>query len=231
MRVLLLALAGLVVGCGQAGTASPSAPPVAVPTVAATSSGPASFCATTPGTGCTMLPGDYQSTRFADPLKVHLVGEIWTNKANEPDVIVLIVGDGTSGFGSSGPDESVVFVDGAPKLPVAGSFAAVADPEQAKTALAAIPGVTVQAAAAATIAGQPAKVFRVANAGSSTATLWQYPTTSGAGTFDLAVGSSVEVHWLTIGGHPVIVAQTAPTIRLDGSVLDLAPTLQSIAFG
>ena len=176
-----------------------------------------------------MFGGSYRSTRFGAGVAFTLTGDEWTNRANESDVIVLF-GGATSGFGVV-PDETIVFVNGAPQFPSGGTLAAVKDPEQAKTALGGVSGLTVTAFAGAVIDGQGGVVFRVANTSKASITLWHYPSTTGAGTYDLAAGSSTEVHWLSVGGVPVLVALMAPTIKLESWVTDLDGVIKSINFG
>ena len=200
--------------------------PTGTPSVAGTGAGPKEPCATTPGTGCLLFGGDYRSTRFGGGVSLHLVGDEWTNTANEADVLVLFAGGGA--FGGT-PDESLVLVHGAPKLRAAA--ASVTDPDQAKAILVAIAGLAVTPVAGPVIDGQAGTVFRVANTGSASITLWRYPTTTGAGSYDLPAGSSAEVHWLAVGGVPTIVAILAPTNKLDATLSDLDPTLASIHFG
>lgn len=225
--IALLAL--IPAACGQSAAPSPTTAPA---TAAPTAAGPAELCATTPGTGCTFFAGDFKSTHFGGGVTFHLIGEDWTNTANEADVIVLLVGDAVGGGfgGGSNPDNSLVFVHGAPKIQQGAAFTAVSDPDGAKAALGAIAGLTVTPAAGQTIDGQVGTVFRVANSSAAPITLWQYPTTTGAGTYDLAEGSTTEVHWLDMGGVPVIVAILAPTTNVDGAVLGLDDTLKSIVF-
>ena len=228
--VVLLVVA--IAGCSPAATAAPTAtvaPPTAAPSVAA---GPAELCATSPGVGCDFYAGDFKSTRFTGGVTFHLIGDNpWTNTANEPDVIVLQIGAG-GGFGQTGDPSTIVFVHGAPRVKSGAAFVAIGDAEQAKTALGGIDGVTLKAVSgAAPIDGRDGAVFRISNASAATVVLWQYPTTTGAGTYDLPAGASAEVHWLTIDGSPVIVAFLAPGQGLDGFLLDGDPILKSIHFG
>jgi len=104
---------------------------------------------------------------------------------------------------------------------IGAAFAAAADPEQAKTILGGIAGLTVKPVGGAVIDGQGGTVFRVSNTSTAKIVLWQYPTTTAAGSFDLPAAASTEVHWLTIGGVPVI----------DAFLLDGDPILKSIHFG
>jgi hypothetical protein len=228
-----IALIAVLLGaCGPAATVAPTptgAPPSSAPSTAA---GPVELCATTPGVGCDFNAGDFKSTRFTGGVTFHLIGDnTWTNTANEPDVIVLQIG-ASGGFGQTGDPSTIVLVHGAPRLKSGASVAAVSDPEQAKAALAAIDGLTLTPVATpAAIDGQAGVVFRVSNTGAAKVVLWQYPTTTGAGSYDLPAGASTEVHWLTIDGSPVIVAFLAPGNGLDAFLLDGDPIIKSIHFG
>lgn len=222
----------VVAACGPSSTPAPTAtavPPTTAPSAAA---GPAELCATTPGVGCDFFAGDFKSTRFTGGVTFHLVGDnAWTNTANEPDVIILEIGAG-GGFGQTGDPSTIVFVHGAPGLGSGGSFQAVSDAAAAQSILGGVAGLTVKAVTgAASIDGQAGTVFRVSNTSAATVTLWKYPTTTGAGSYDLPAGASTEVHWLTIGGSPVIVAFEAPGNGLDAVLLDSDPILKSIHFG
>jgi hypothetical protein len=232
--VLAGSIAVLAAECSS-GTPIPTGPSAtAAPTSAGTAApaaGPVELCNTTPGVGCQFNAGDFRSTHFTGGFTIHVIGDnTWTNKANAPVVVILEIG-GDGGFGATGDPSSVVFVHGAPRLASGSGFEAVSDGEQAKTALGAVTGLTVKTVAGPVIDGQGGVTFRVSNTSAKSIVLWQYPTTTAAGTYDLPAGASTEVHWLTIGGVPVIVAFLSPGNGLDGFMLDADPMIRSIHFG